>query len=441
MRGRKKGIKMKIAWFKKNISPEIGAFIAGYSLNDKSVAKLDDLYACGMCADDGTNKILLISLDLIGLDGWYIRKIRKACADILHIPEHAVMLSCTHTHTGPESRSIAGHPEKVHTAYLEKLETTLIDAVAGLTVFRECEVSFYSCKCDENRNRRYVSGDNRATFTPHRREVLPGATEFADQELGAIYFCDAATKLPVYAIGNYAAHPLAGHAPGLGGLRISADYPGAFRNYVTSNTGAETMFVSGAAGDLVPKEDELGEDSMRGMGVRLGKEFIGGMIESRRNPRRYGLPDVKVGSCIKPFKVRLRKHYANQAERMPEEYLGSDDVTLEIQCISIGDVCFVGVPGELCCELGQEIKWHSPFRRTFIAYSATAYICYIVPANFLVSGGYEPICQCFTAKGGLTLLNTAVDAMFDLHETIYPSEGEPYPDGCFGGVVNILPNR
>ena len=47
---------MKIAWFKENISPEIGTFLAGYSLNDKSQAKLDDLYAHGLCMDDGEKK-------------------------------------------------------------------------------------------------------------------------------------------------------------------------------------------------------------------------------------------------------------------------------------------------------------------------------------------------------------------------------------------------
>ena len=116
------------------------------------------------------------------------------------------------------------------------------------------------------------------------------------------------------------------------------------------------------------------------------------------------------------------------------------EVSLEIQCLSVGDVCFVGVPGELCAELGQEIKWHSPFRRTFIAYNATAYFSYIVPANFMVSGGYEGSSQRFSARGSLQLVNTAVDAMFELRESLYPSEGEPYPDGLCLPLVDIPKN-
>ena len=54
---------MKIAWFKTNISPEIGCHLAGYSLNDISVAKLDDLFMTGLCMDDGERKVLLVSAE------------------------------------------------------------------------------------------------------------------------------------------------------------------------------------------------------------------------------------------------------------------------------------------------------------------------------------------------------------------------------------------
>ena len=435
---------MKIASFKKVITPEVGCYLAGYSLVDKSVMKLDDLYADGLCIDDGERKVLIIGLDLIGVDEWFIRKVRKNSAEILGIPEHAVMVSCTHTHTGPETRTLPAHPEQFNHPYIDQLEVSLADAVRGLTpdTFRECTVSFYSCLCDENRSRRYTAGDNHATFTPHRREVLPGCTGFADKELGGLYFVDCETHLPAYIIGNYAAHPLAGHSIGLGGRRISADFPGPFREYVTANTGAPAMFISGAAGDMVPKEDELGEEASRGMGVRLGKAAIGAAMEAGRNPKRYGMPGAKVGSCIRPFTVALRKKYRNNPDRLPKPYLGRDDATLDVQLIAVGDVCFVGVPGELCAELGQEIKWHSPFRRTFIAYNSTAYFSYMGPANFLVAGGYEGPSQRFTARGGLQLVNTAVDAMFELRESLYPTEGdEPYPDECNCPLVNILPNR
>ena len=430
---------MKIAWFKKVISPEIGAYLAGYSLNDKSVAKRDDLYMTGLCADDGERKVLIISFDLLGLDEWYTRRIREKCAEILGISSEAVLFSCTHTHTGPECRLIKSKPEQLHTEYLENLEKWIIEDVTNLSNYRECSVYFYSSKCDENRNRRYVTACNQATFTPHRREVVPIAAEYADKELGELCFIDTETRLPIYLIGNYAAHPLAGHAPGLGGITISADFPGVFRNYVTAETGAECMFISGAAGDLVPKEDEIGSAAVNQMGINLAKAAIGGLIDGPRNPGRFGMPEAKVGAKSKFVPVPVRKSKKN---RFPEYYEGKDVIDLEMQVVAIGDVCFVGVPGELCCELGQEIKWHSPFRKAFIAYNSTGYLDYIGHANMLVSGGYEGNCQLFTARCGLLLLTGAADAMFELRDELYPpEEGEIYPDCVSNALVNIPANR
>ena len=59
---------VKAAWFRKDISCDIGATLAGYGNNDVSVGKLDDLEMNGLCVDDGRDKVLIISFDLLGLD-------------------------------------------------------------------------------------------------------------------------------------------------------------------------------------------------------------------------------------------------------------------------------------------------------------------------------------------------------------------------------------
>ena len=356
----------------------------------------------------------------------------------MQIPAEAVMISCTHTHTGPETRSLAVAPQQLNTAYLEKLEKILMEGVSKLTSFTECDVFFFSEYCDANRNRRYAAGDNHATFTPHRREVIESCEKlFADKELGGVLFSDKETKLPVYIIANYAAHPLAGHSIGLGGIRISADYPGAFRDYVTRNTGAECMFISGAAGDMVPKEDELGDGAILDLGKKLGKAALGGVLEARRNPARFGMKEAALDYRIESFTVPLRKKYLNDPQKLPAPYRGSDTVTLDIQVIAIGEVAFVGVPGELCAELGQEIKWHSPFRRTFIAYDATAYFSYMGGANNFVAGGYEAFSQRFDCRGGLKLLCCAEEALFKTYSELFP---ERDLNDCEDKTVNILPN-
>ena len=190
---------MKIAWFKKNISPEVGAFLAGYGLDYRSKEKLDNLYASGLCMDDGKEKVLLISFDLLGLDEWYIKDLRQKCAELLDVPVSAVMFSCTHTHTGPETRTLAAAPQQLNKPYLEELQKIVLQAVRELRPFQECRARFYASLCDENRNRRYTSGDNHASFTPHRREFVNARNGITDQELGVLWFADPQSGDPIYA--------------------------------------------------------------------------------------------------------------------------------------------------------------------------------------------------------------------------------------------------
>ena len=431
---------MKFATFDRIISPEVGVRIAGYGIDQFSVCKADDLHAVGLLADDGTRRVLIVAFDLLGLDRSYIRQLRRKCADILGIPFECVMFSCTHTHSGPESRTPGKLVEKLNTAFLEKLDATVCDAVSNFGELRDCKVAFYSIQVDENRNRRYVTADNHASFLPHRKEMTRLADGIADKELGCLYLLDPKTYDPLFVIGNYAAHPLAGHAPGIGGLRISADFPGAFRDYIKSETGADAMFINGAAGDLVPKDDELGMDAVRRMGVNLAKAAIMGIIDAQRNPARFIMEDPPVGGIGKTMTSRKRNRCK---DRLIAEYGEGETVDLELQAVAIGDVCLVGVPGELCNEFGLEIKWHSPFRKAFVAYCSTAYLEYICQTNLVVAGGYEGDCLAFTTRDAVRFLQTAADAMFDLRDSLFPEDAakdEPYPDFVVRPLVDIPKN-
>lgn len=426
---------MKIAFFRREISPEVGCYIAGYGFNDIAEVKTDDLFMTGLVADDGESKVLIVSFDLLGLDEWVIRKYRARCAEILGTKPENVLLTCTHNHTGPETRAARKAPEHYNQAYIDRVEEALAEELENLMPYVECKVWFYSQKVDENRNRRYVTACNNATFTPHRREVVPIAKEYADQELGELIFTNAQTGRPLYLIGNYAAHPLAGHAPGLGGAKISADFPGAFRDYIAKEVGIESMYITGAAGDLVPKEDEIGGGAAKEAGERLAHAAVGGIVDSLRGAGRFCMEDAKVGGIIKSVRVPFRKSMLGVS---PAYFDGMDAVDMEIQVVSVGDICFIGVPGELCCELGQEMKWHSPFRRAYIAYNSTGYLGYLASVNMMLAGGYEGRSQRFTSRCGLWLVNTAVDAMFELHDRIFPQEdGEIYPDCVKTPRVNI----
>lgn len=430
---------VKIAHFRKAITPEIGAEIGGYYPNQKSVAKHDDLYMTGLSVDDGREKALIVAFDLLGLDHGFVAELREKCAKALGVPVANVLLTCSHTHEGPETARRINCPDNYNAAYCSRLSGWLeaeVKALAASGKWTKCHVYSNAIKVDGNYNRRYVTSDACGSFMTHRRELRALCDGLADKELGLLLFYKvdgrATPDQPEYIVGNYAAHPLAAHAPGRGGVRISADFPGVFRDYLRDETGAESMFIQGAAGDLLPKGDERGFAAAKALGEALGMAAIASFIDIQRNPERFVQKSPKLGGEIQSFTSRMRRNWA--------ETYGADEITLDIQCLAFGDVCLVGVPGELLTELGLEIKWHSPFRRTFIAYCATGYEGYISPPNMMAAGGYEPQSQRFACRDTLKMLATAGDAMFQLRSRMFPEStegGEPYPDCLRPPIVDV----
>ena len=57
--------------------------------------------------------------------------------------------------------------------------------------------------------------------------------------------------------------------------------------------------------------------------------------------------------------------------------LGRGDLPVEQICLALGDSALLTFPGELYTEIGQYIKAHSPFRRTFVIGLANGYVGYI----------------------------------------------------------------
>ena len=436
---------VRIASFKTVISPEVGAKICGYDADQVSVTKHDDLWAIGLAIDDGRGKALIVAMDILGLDGETVRPLRHACAEAFGVPDSAVFFSCTHNHSGPESVRRFNMPQFINRPYLDFLEAQLLKGVGSLkdAKWTACRVLFNSAFPDENYNRRYLTSDNCATFVPLRREYqsLCRQHNICDRELGLLLFYEEGRVSggdgPVFVVGNYAAHVLSSHSPALGGIRISADFPGYFRDYIKSETGADAMFIQGASGDVCPNGDEEGMGAARQTGERLARAAINAMCDADRNRMRFYVTKPTLASSIRQLKLPIRSDLRG---RIQPEFDGSDEMMVEVQCLSIGDVAFAGMPGELLVEPGLEIKWNSPYRRTWIANLSTGFCGYMSPPNFMVAGGYEPLKQSFRSRGTFKLVSETVDQLFELRAQAFPEDcrdADPYPDNLTQPVVNI----
>jgi len=83
------------------ITPPIGIPLAGYYSPRGSEGVLDDLYTKVVVLDDGQTQVAMVVCDLITVPRHTVLEARKLIEQQTKIPGSRVMISATHTHTGP----------------------------------------------------------------------------------------------------------------------------------------------------------------------------------------------------------------------------------------------------------------------------------------------------------------------------------------------------
>ena len=122
-----------------DISPERGIGLCGYhNFERKNIGIHDPLYACCIYIDDGDKEIAIVTADLIFLDKQYARNMRCDIEEVTGIPASNIMLSCTHTHSGPFTK-VKVEKEEIqfgwfsfaYPEYLKELKSKIITVIAN----------------------------------------------------------------------------------------------------------------------------------------------------------------------------------------------------------------------------------------------------------------------------------------------------------------------
>ena len=88
------------------ITPEQSMWMAGYAARTKpSEGKVHDLYAKALALEDAKGtRWVLVTTDLIGFPREFRNRLEKAVAERYQLPPAGLLLSASHTHSGPELR-------------------------------------------------------------------------------------------------------------------------------------------------------------------------------------------------------------------------------------------------------------------------------------------------------------------------------------------------
>lgn len=425
------------------ITPPAAIPMAGYYSERGAKGVHDELFAKAIVLRVGDHTAALVSLDLISTPRSLVEYARREIERVAGVPGAAVMISATHSHTGPvvDLNSPFGGQSELVNRYRAELSTK-IAAVVGQAKSRLAPARALAAHGSESSiafNRRYHMTDGTVGWNPGKKNpkvLKPAGT--IDPDVPIIFF-ESTDRKPIAAYVNYAVH-----LDNVGEPLISADMPATLSRCLADYLGPDlvTLYTTGCCGDVNHidvnwAEPQRGFANAARMGTILAAEVL------RSWPRLQGvstrvlrvkseivqlpLPELSatdqeqsraiVARMLDPKPPRpqflemvqaLKVRDVAAREGRPQE--------VEVQVIALGnDIAWVSLPGEIFTELGLTIKQDSPFPHTIIAELANGSIGYIPSHRAYPQGNYEVVSARCAQGSGERLVDAAVKLLKEMH--------------------------
>lgn len=422
------------------ITPPAGTQLSGYSgRTDPSTEVLDDLYAKAPVIDDGNERIALVVCDIIGFRIDMVNEMRAVIRQQTGIEPDNVMITCTHTHTGPNLRA-------ADTAYVESLKLHVAGAVAAAAnSVEEARIGAARGECRVGANRRHPNSPS----GPYYLYKYPAGT--MDPTVMVLRVEDTSGNM-IGLITNHAGHPVAWGSRELG---ISRDYPGYAVDVLEKVWGDDivAIFLQGCCGNLnlnwIWDKPEQSPMPRRRMPIEREPR----LREVRRLGRILGGETLKAAETITDFtsdavakaarkdvevpirkdlseKIRERVATARKEEKPPEPgkhgsvydalAAGKETLRTEVQVLRIGDYFIVGLPSEVFVEFQIEIRRRSGVDFTFVSELANDSISYVCTPKAYAEGGYEVHSSSLAPQAGQTLVDAALELVDELKSSGCP---------------------
>jgi hypothetical protein len=432
---------LKAGVAKVDVTPPVGARMAGFAGRVfPALAVHDPLWAKAIVFDNGRSRVAMVGMDLIGISEKSVAAVREQVASSPGLAPEAVMISGSHTHSGPafyDEDRFTELEETYWAALPEKLASAVTEAAGSLAPVRVGVASGWS-----------AIGINRREVTPEGTVIL-GRNHFGrfDPEVGVVRF-ERTDGTPLAAMVNYACHAVCLMADN---YLISADYPGFAMHAIEERLpGAMGLFFQGACGNVNPREAAVDHGLMSGGGfaiaahagealareaVRTWQKAVPGEAATvGSTSRRISLPTNRA-RALKNAEAALERAQRVAGQPVPEcnpystwydppsveraqkrvERLtaqGEAPVECEIQALTVGPVSFVAWPGEVFCDFGHEVKQRAPLRPTYTIGYANGSIGYVPVPEAFEEGGYEAEVAAHLADdAGLVLVEESLSLL------------------------------
>ena len=398
----------------------------GFSANMATGAH-DPLHSRAMVLDDGATVLAMVVVDSLGAGPDVLDEAKAIASAKTGIPREKMLISSTHTHSGPSSSGKGGEAGAAYRkVFVEGVANSIIQAHANLR-----PAAFGAAAHplpDEVFNRRWFLKEGKMPLNPFGRldrvkmnpgtnpEVLDRPAGPTDPDITIISIQDTKRK-PIALFANYSLHYVGGTPQG----QMSADYFGEFARIMPSRVRGDDTFVAmmsnGTSGDInnipftvtrPPREPfeqirivaQKAADTAWFAHRKIEKHQSNvplGMLQRDvtlkfRRPSPEEVAEARAIAAIKDKEAieklpRLAQNYANStisAAERPEQTL-----TVQLQAIRIGDLAVCAIPFETFVEIGLDLKKRSPFPQTMVVGLANGRHGYLPTLEQHKLGGYE----------------------------------------------------
>lgn len=274
---------MKIGLAKSDITPRVGVELSGFGpfVLRRSVGVREPLYARAMALQHGGRTLTLISCDLIGVRESVTRRVRELLAAQAGLAPDAVMLHCTHTHSGPNAAGYNGWgaPDEPYVETLpRRIAAAALDALANL---REATLSHAEVPCPGIGFNREYDGPTPALQEVLREEWRPGKPELTDTTCHVLRVDSGGALLGFFSY--FGCHPVVCCSAT---RWIHGDYCGVATNLIEKeHPGAVGLFLLGANGDVnscvVHKPEEESLAALDVIAARYARALRAGLQAAR----------------------------------------------------------------------------------------------------------------------------------------------------------------
>jgi neutral ceramidase len=355
-----------------------------------SVGQRDPIAAKALVLATPAARLAWVTLDLIGVDAAFVRAVQDRL-NRSGVPPTALIVSASHTHSGPGAFMESGLMGFVA---VDRLDPTVRDALV------EAAASAVQ-QADRARGPALAAAASvSAAGLTASRVGKPLDSEIVVLKL------TTPSGAPLALVWNFAIH---GTMLSASNLRLSGDVTGLASARLEQKLGVPALFVNGAVGDVSPARH--GEAAMVDTASALASAVEAGWAQARPAPvaalriaeRRVAMPAAAVslqrclGSWIPAFFV-VPVGFA-----MPRE--------ASLVAAALGDTAWVTIPGELQTSFGQAIKreGRAVFASVFVAGLSNDYLGYFTTREDARGAKYVACATVYGPGAGGCLTDAAIE--------------------------------